>query len=278
MSVLYSKTSKDCARVITRSYSTSFSLAISMLRPQLRDAIYSIYGYVRSADEIVDTFHEHDKKALLHQFRVHTNQALAQGISINPILHAYQEVARKYSIPQSLTDAFLDSMETDLETSTHGLDSYNEYIYGSAEVVGLMCLHVFVEGDKQKYKELEPSARSLGAAFQKVNFLRDIQSDYEERSRIYFPNLSWSTFDSSAKAAIEEDIEADFTHAFEGIKRLPLSARFGVYLAYTYYYKLFCKIKRSTSEQIQLSRVRISNNRKMSLLLQTYVQNALGLL
>ena len=229
----------------TNRYSTSFSLGIKLFDQKLRMPIYSIYGFVRFADEIVDTFHGHDKAALLAKFRSDTYQALEDKISLNPILQSFQQVVNRYNIETDLIDAFLDSMAMDLDDYTYTTDMYQKYIYGSAEVVGLMCLRIFCDGKEEQYQSLKASACSLGAAFQKVNFLRDIKSDFEERGRVYFPGVEYHTFSDSDKLAIEADIKKDFDDAYQGIIKLPTGARLGVMLAYVYYTKLFAKIKKA---------------------------------
>ncbi|MGZ5243704.1 MAG: phytoene/squalene synthase family protein [Bacteroidia bacterium] len=273
---LYSKTAFACSEIITRSYSTSFALAIKTLDKRFRAPICGIYGFVRFADEIVDTFHDHDKKSLLENYKKETYRAIYEGISLNPVLHAFQEVVNTYEISLDHVEQFLRSMEMDLETSTHAQQSFEEYIYGSAEVVGLMCLQVFCEGDKQKYESLKPFACKLGSAFQKVNFLRDVQSDFEERGRVYFPGVEWKSFNNLSKEQIENGIQQDFNEAYKGILMLPEGARLGVYLAYKYYLSLFSKIKKVPAAQIMQSRIRVSNQKKIALLLQSYVSKKLN--
>lgn len=278
MLALYHQTCRQCSKLITQAYSTSFSLGIKSLAKRFHDPIYAIYGFVRFADEIVDTFHHKDKKKLLHEFRDDTYKAINEGISLNPVLHSFQEVVHTYHIDYHLIDAFLESMEMDLYFDSYQRDGYEKYIYGSAEVVGLMCLHVFVEGDLDQYKKLEEPARKLGAAFQKVNFLRDLKDDVDERGRIYFPGVDFNSFNIDAKTAIEADIQKDFDEALEGIKQLPLGARKGVYLAYVYYQRLFNKIKSLQPEVIKAQRVRVPNGKKLYLLMKTYVQYQLNAL
>ena len=275
---LYSDTAFACSEIITRNYSTSFALAIKTLDKRFRAPICGIYGFVRYADEIVDTFHDYDKKALLEEYKKDTYKAIYQGISLNPVLHAFQEVVNKYEIDLEHIENFLRSMETDLETSTHQEQSFDNYIYGSAEVVGLMCLQVFCEGDKEKYNSLKSFACKLGAAFQKVNFLRDVQSDFEERGRVYFPGIEWKSFNNLSKEKIEAGIQQDFDDAYKGILLLPEGARLGVYLAYKYYLSLFRKIKKVPAMQIMQSRIRVSNQKKIALLLQSYVSTKLNYL
>lgn len=275
---LYSNTAFACSEIITRSYSTSFALAIKTLDKRFRAPICGIYGFVRFADEIVDTFHDFDKKALLDNFKKDTYRAIYEGISLNPVLHAFQEVVNKYEIDLLHIEQFLRSMEMDLETSTHENQSFEEYIYGSAEVVGLMCLQVFCAGDKQKYESLKPFACKLGSAFQKVNFLRDVQSDFEERGRVYFPGVEWKSLNNLSKTEIEAGIQQDFDEAYQGILMLPEGARLGVYLAYKYYLSLFNKIKKVDAGKIMQSRIRVSNQKKIALLLQSYVSQKMRLI
>ncbi len=275
---LYNITCSACSSLITRRYSTSFSLGIRLFHKRFRGPIYGIYGFVRFADEIVDTFHHCDKKTLLERFRKDTYRAIEERISLNPVLHAFQQVVHQYSIERDLIDAFLKSMEMDLYHNTYDSDGYNEYIYGSAEVVGLMCLRVFCEGDEARYQALKEPARRLGAAFQKINFLRDIRSDYDERGRVYFPGVDFQRFDNEAKRRIEADIQADFDAALEGIRRLPKGARLGVYLAYRYYTQLFAKIKRAPAQRIAQERFRVSDRRKMLLLFSSTLRHQLNFL
>ena len=275
---LYQKTSTECSKVVTLNYSTSFSSAIKLLQPALRPHIFNIYGFVRLADEIVDTFHDHDKSLLLDQFEEETFNSINRGISLNPILNSFQQTIKTYDIELHLISAFFASMRSDLSVNRYDRQGYNEYIYGSAEVVGLMCLHVFCEGDKKLYNKLKGAARALGAAFQKVNFLRDIQSDFHDLSRLYFPGCDFHRFTNSDKLQIEQDIEKDFIIAYEGIRNLPLKARFGVYVAYKYYYSLFKKIKSTEPAHILRKRIRIPNYQKMYILLRAGVKNGLRLL
>lgn len=264
---IFDKTAYDACKNITKSYSTSFTLGIRTLDRKFHNDIYGIYGMVRYADEIVDTFHEYDKSALLTQFKKDTFAAIEQKISLNPVLHAYQLTVNKYQIDLKLTEAFFNSMEMDLSQNIHDVDSYKEYIYGSAEVVGLMCLKIFTENDVRLYAELEQYARALGAAFQKVNFLRDIQSDFAERGRVYFPGIDFKEFTPQLKALIEEDIQKDFDIALFGINNLPTGAKKGVFLAYKFYLKLFEKIKKTEAHKIQTVRIRVSDYQKASLML-----------
>jgi len=269
---LFTDTSLACAQLITRRYSTSFSLGIRTLDKSLHPAIYAIYGFVRWADEVVDTFHEHDKAALLAEFERDTYTAIAAGFSLNPVLHAFQWAVNAYGIEHEFIDAFLRSMEMDLEDRNYRQELYEKYIYGSAEVVGLMCLRVFCQGQPALFEQLREPARRLGAAFQKVNFLRDIRSDYEDRGRVYFPGLRYEQFDDAAKRAVEADIRADFEAAYVGIRQLPRSSRLGVYLAYIYYLKLFQKLRQAPATLVLAERVRLPDNTKLLLLLGSWVR------
>lgn len=275
---VFHEVSQLCSRNTTERYSTSFSSAIRLLHQDLRQPIYNIYGLVRFADEIVDTFHEHDKATLIKDFRKQTFEAIERGISLNPILHSFQLTVNQYNIDHELIHAFFNSMEMDLEQTQYNHKTYNDYIYGSAEVVGLMCLYVFLEGDKAQYEKLKPSARSLGAAFQKVNFLRDVKADYNQLDRTYFPGLDFSNFTERQKREIEEDIQKDFDDAYEGIMQLPSKARFGVYVAYKYYLSLFRKIKRLQPATIMHERVRIPDYHKVMILLRAGVRNQLNIM
>lgn len=267
---LFDLTTFKCSKIITEQYSTSFTLGIKTLHKRFHYPVYAIYGFVRYADEIVDTFHEYDKEALLSSFKEETFKAIQQKISLNPVIHAFQRVVNEFNIEHELIEAFLKSMEMDLYMQHYNDNRYEEYIYGSAEVVGLMCLRVFCEGDEKQYTYLKEPARRLGAAFQKVNFLRDIKSDYVERGRIYFPGVDFSTFSSQAKCEIEKDIQEDFDAAYQGILNLPSGAKLGVYLAYIYYLNLFKKIKNCSAEKIAEQRIRIPDNQKLALLVSTY--------
>ncbi len=275
---LFHTTSENCSRIVTENYSTSFSSAIRMLHKDLRKPIFNIYGFVRFADEIVDTFHDFDKSFLLQQFKIETYDALKRGISLNPILNSFQRTVNEYNIDHKLIDAFFNSMEMDLNKKAYDSEEYKEYIYGSAEVVGLMCLYVFCEGKKELYEKLENSARSLGSAFQKVNFLRDINADFNGLARIYFPGCDFNNFTEEQKNRIEEDIHNDFRLAYQGITKLPLKARFGVYVAYKYYLSLFKKIKRLEPARILEERIRIPNYRKAMIILRAGVKNQLRLI
>lgn len=268
---LFEKTSAACSRIITQEYSTSFSLGIKTLDAQFHEPIYGIYGMVRYADEIVDTFHDFDKKYLLKKFKEDTYEAIATGISLNPVLHSFQKAVNTYQIPLNLIEAFFKSMEMDLYETAYGETDYQEYIYGSAEVVGLMCLKVFADGNEALYEGLKKPARALGAAFQKVNFLRDMKSDYQERGRVYFPGIDFENFREEAKQKIEEEIDADFAEALEGIMLLPVKARGGVLLAYKYYLKLFDKIKKVPVTRIKEARIRVPDFEKLAILAQTMI-------
>ena len=263
---LYNQTCLECSSLITRRYSTSFSMGIRVFDKKYRSPIYAIYGFVRFADEIVDTFHDFPKKELLDKFRRDTFEAIESGISLNPVLHSFQNVVNKYNIENELIDAFLDSMEMDLNLNAYEDNLYQKYIYGSAEVVGLMCLRVFVNGDENMYKHLYASARSLGSAFQKINFLRDIKSDFDERGRVYFPGVDFRSFSLVDKLQIESDIKKDFDDALLGITQLPQGVRFGVYLAYKYYTKLFQKIKSASPTKVKEERIRVRDSRKVVLI------------
>ena len=268
---LFDQVSIKCSRITTHAYSTSFSLGIRFLSKNLRNSIYSIYSYVRFADEIVDSFHAYDKEALLARFREDTYRAIHEGISLNPVLNSFQSTVNKYSIDKELIDRFLKSMEMDLTHKNYNDISLGTYVLGSAEVVGLMCLKVFCNGDAEEYRKLAPSAMSLGSAFQKINFLRDLREDFD-MGRIYFPNLSISHLNEENKKRIEEDISREFNHGYEGIKLLPRGARFGVYLAYVYYAALFKKIKSTPPEKVMQSRIRIPSGHKATLLAYSFVK------
>lgn len=272
MKQLFDQTTLDCSKLITERYSTSFTLGIKTLDKKFRLPIYAIYGFVRYADEIVDTFYEFDQKYLLEKFIKDTYEAIETGISLNPVLHSFQLIVNKYHIEYELINAFLHSMEMDLYKQEYTDEKYEEYIYGSAEVVGLMCLRIFCEGNNEMFDHLKNGARSLGAAFQKVNFLRDLKSDYVDRGRVYFPGVDFTKFTKECKHQIETDIQADFDAAYVAIKQLPRSARMGVYLAYVYYLTLFNKIKETPATRIQEVRIRVPDFQKMTLLAKTYVQ------
>jgi phytoene synthase len=269
---LFENTSNDISRRIALNYSTSFSLGIRLLAKEYRWAVFAVYGFVRIADEIVDTFHGHDKARLLSDFKTQTYEAIETRISTNPVLHSFQLAVNKYGIGKDLIEPFFLSMEADLHQSNHDRSSYDEYIYGSAEVVGLMCLRVFCKNNTSLYDDLLPYARSLGAAFQKVNFLRDLKSDVDERGRIYFPGVDFNAFTEHDKNSIIAEVKADFTNAMIGIRKLPVGCRLGVYTAYIYYLKLLEKIQRSSAEEIVGSRIRIANGAKMILLAKSFVR------
>ena len=278
MKKLFDEVSYKVSRIVTEKYSTSFSLGILALKPAIRPAIYAIYGYVRLADEIVDSFHDYDKTTLLERFRNETNTALQEGISLNPILQSFQETVNRYKIDPSLIAQFLHSMAMDLYPIDYNSERYQEYILGSAEVVGLMCLQVFVEGDKATFEKLKPYAMQLGSAFQKVNFLRDLKADYQILGRTYFPNIQMHLFSPEIKHQIEAEIESEFKEALIGIKMLPASSRFGVYLAYRYYLSLFSKIKNTPADKIMSQRIRIPNSQKLSLAMRSYVHYKIAVL
>lgn len=267
---LYNHSTLVCSKQITKLYSTSFSLGISTLDKKFHLPIYGIYGFVRYADEIVDTFHEHDKKILLEEFKRETYSAIERKLSLNPVLHAFQLIVNEYNIDRELIDAFLKSMEMDLYDIKYDTALYNEYIYGSAEVVGLMCLRVFCKGNDAQYQSLVKPARALGAAFQKINFLRDIKSDYQDRGRVYFPDVDFLNFSNEDKLKIEQDIKADFDLGYEGIKQLPKGSKLGVYIAYIYYIQLFKKIKSATPSQVLSTRIRVPDKQKLALLFTSY--------
>lgn len=278
MDKLFEETTFECSKVITNYYSTSFSMGIKTLDKKFHKPVYGIYGFVRYADEIVDTFHQHDKEALLGKFKNETYHAIENKISFNPVLHAFQSVVHQYKIENELVDAFLHSMEMDLYFNTYDHNNYEKYIYGSAEVVGLMCLKVFCEGNDQLYHDLKEPARRLGAAFQKVNFLRDIKDDYAERGRIYFPYLDIEQVSANYLEKIINNIQEDFDEAFKGIKRLPKGSLLGVYLAYIYYLNLFNKIKKASLPVLLSQRIRIPNFNKYMLLMKSYFAYRFNLL
>jgi phytoene synthase len=278
MMQLFHKVSEQCSKLTTEYYSTSFSSAIKLLHKDLRTPIFNIYGFVRFADEIVDTFHQHNKKDLLAEFKKETYYAIERGISLNPILHSFQLTVNEYNIDKNLIEAFFASMQLDLNKKQYDANEYKEYIYGSAEVVGLMCLYVFCEGDNKAYQGLKPFAQSLGAAFQKVNFLRDIKADYQLLNRAYFPEINFSNFTASMKKQVEIEIEADFSNAYKGIVQLPVKAKFGVYVAYKYYISLFKKIKRMQPAKILETRVRVPNYSKIFILAKASIKTQLNLL
>ncbi len=276
MKKIFDDVSFSCSKKITKVYSTSFSIAVKMLAPSIRDAIYSIYGFVRLADEIVDTFHGYNKQGLLEEFEKDTYKSIKNGISLNPVLNSFQATVTKFDIDNKLINAFLNSMKMDLEKIIYNRERYVEYIYGSADVVGLMCLKVFVDGNQKQYNELKPMAMKLGSAFQKVNFLRDLKNDFENLNRTYFPDLDMRNFTPRVKALIQDEIEADFNEAYKGIVKLPKEARFGVFLAYIYYKNLFNKIKRTPSQHLLETRIRVPNSQKFSILVYSYLRMKLA--
>ena len=279
MKELFDKISEECSKNVTKSYSTSFSLATKMLSSNIRQDIYNIYGFVRFADEIVDTFHSYNKKELFKRFVDDLNHSLKQKISLNPILNSFQKIVHKYNIDRDLINSFLKSMEQDLKKKKYeSLHEYNEYIYGSADVVGLMCLKVFVSGRNDDYKKLKPYAMSLGSAFQKVNFLRDLNDDYKKLNRVYFPGVDYGTFNEDVKNNIMIDIEKDFAKALKGIYMLPNNSKFGVYAAYKYYKRLLRKLERASYLQIKSKRVRVPNYQKVDVLARSYVRYRLNIL
>ena len=275
---LFDTVSIKCSKLTTRSYSTSFSLGIRCLEKELRDPIYAIYGFVRFADEIVDTFHKHNKSELLERFKDDTYHAIKEGISLNPILNSFQHTVTAFKFEQELIDQFLKSMEMDLNFTSYDQQGIKEYILGSAEVVGLMCLRVFCKGDERMYQHLKPAAMKLGSAFQKINFLRDLNADFHGMGRSYFPDVDLTNFTEETKKQIEEDIAKDFKAGYEGIKQLPRAARFGVYVAYLYYIALFEKIKNTPCHVVLRSRIRVRNRRKISILAFSYLKHQLNLL
>lgn len=278
MKLHFDRLSARVCKITTQAYSTSFSLGIYFLSDRLRTPVYSIYGFVRLADEIVDSFDGYDKKYLLSKFRDDTYEAIERRISSNPVLNAFQHAVHEFQIDPELIETFLKSMEMDLEKQMYTVEKYEQYILGSAEVVGLMCLHVFTEADKSRYEELKPYAMKLGAAFQKVNFLRDMKDDYQVLGRIYFPGVDISDFTTEAKSKIEADIEKDFSIALQGIRKLPVSSRGGVYLAYVYYRSLFKKIKRLPARKILTGRIRIHNGKKFQLMVNSLLEHKMNLI
>lgn len=275
---LFNTVSQECSQLVTNRYSTSFSSAIRLLHKDLRNPVFNIYGFVRLADEIVDTFHEHDRQDLLAAFKKETFEAISKKISLNPVLNSFQKTVNEYRIDHGLIHAFFKSMESDLTRNRYDRQEYEEYIYGSAEVVGLMCLFVFCQGDQDAYERLKRPAQALGAAFQKVNFLRDIQADFNDLSRLYFPGCDFHNFTERDKQQIENDIEEDFQNAYSGIVRLPIKSRFGVYVAYKYYYSLFKKIKSARPHHILQKRIRIPDFHKACIVVRASVKNGLGLI
>ena len=280
MKKVFDQVSNECSKLVTKKYSTSFSLAVKMLSPKIRTAIYNIYGFVRFADEIVDSFHSFDKEKLINKFEANYYEALEEGISLNPILNSFQQTVFKYQIPDNLVQSFLKSMKADLYKSEYKTkEEYDAYIYGSADVVGLMCLKVFVNGNVKKYEELKEPAMRLGSAFQKVNFLRDLKEDIENLDRSYFPNIDLKQLDNDSKNKIIEEIESDFEIAYkQGVLKLPVDAKFGVYVAYRYYKRLLKKLKDTPSSKIMETRIRISNPMKINLLARSFVKFKLNLI
>ncbi|WP_396638351.1 phytoene/squalene synthase family protein [Maribacter sp. R77961] len=278
MKATFDMVSYQCSKLVTERYSTSFALATKMLDTSIRSDIYNIYGFVRFADEIVDTFHDYDKDVLFNKFENDLEEALECKISLNPILNSFQHTFHKYKIPKHLVDSFMKSMRMDLTKSIYKTDAeYKEYIYGSADVVGLMCLKVFVKGCPDSYDSLKESAMALGSAFQKVNFLRDVKADFEELNRSYFPNTNLTELDEDSKKRIVEEISADFQLGYEGILKLPMEAKFGVYTAYKYYYKLLQKLQNTPSLDIKNTRIRVPNYQKFGLLARSYVKYKMNL-
>ena len=279
MKSIFDTVSKDCSRLITQTYSTSFSMATKMLSNSIRQDIYNIYGFVRLADEIVDSFHDYDKEALFVQFEADLESALVNKISLNPILNSFQETYHTYALEKDMVDAFMNSMRQDLhKTVYHTEEEYKNYIYGSADVVGLMCLKVFVNGDTEQYNTLKQTAMALGSAFQKVNFLRDLKADHDQLNRTYFPNTDLNNLDELSKQAIIDDIENDFSEGLKGIKQLPLDAKFGVFMAYRYYNQLLKKLKTTPALEIKSTRIRVPDYKKVELLTRSYVKYQLNLL
>ena len=279
MKSIFDSVSKKCSKEITKFYSTSFSLATSMLSSEIRQDIYNIYGFVRLADEIVDSFHDYDKVALLKRFEDDLEYALKEKISTNPVLNAFQDTVHRYEIDKEFIDAFMQSMRWDLTKKVYKTDEdYKNYIYGSADVVGLMCLRVFVKGDHNLFNELKSSAMALGSAFQKVNFLRDLKNDYEQLERSYFPNVNLRELDERSKQKIIAEIEDDFQKGLSGIFKLPDAAKFGVYTAYKYYLRLLKKLKRVPSVDIKNKRIRVANIQKMDVLARSYVRYRFNIL
>ena len=275
---LFYNVSHECSKIVTARYSTSFASSIKLLHADLRKPIFNIYGFVRFADEIVDTFHGFDKSSLLQEFKRETFESIERKISLNPILNSFQQTVNEFGIDHELIHAFFRSMESDLTQNQYDRQGYDEYIYGSAEVVGLMCLYVFCEGDKNLYAKLKAAAQALGAAFQKVNFLRDIKADFNDLSRVYFPGCDFHNFSERDKLQIEADIDEDFRKAYLGILKLPIKARFGVYVAYKYYYSLFKKIRSTKPHHILQRRIRIPNYHKAYIVFRASVKNGLGLI
>lgn len=279
MKSIFDKVSNDCSKLVIKRYSTSFYFSSSLLSKTIRQDIFNIYGFVRLADEIVDTFHEYPKKELLEDFEKELWRSVDNKISLNPILNSFQHTVNKYSIPKDLINSFLDSMKMDLEKKEYNsVEEYKKYIYGSADVVGLMCLKVFVKGSESSFTELSPFAISLGSAFQKVNFLRDLKDDSNVLNRVYFPNVDMNNFNEKSKKEIILEIEKDFENAVKGIVKLPKNSKFAVYIAYRYYNKLLKKLKRTSSENIVKKRIRIHNLQKFIVIARSYVKYQLNLI
>ena len=279
MKSIFDKVSNDCSKLVIKRYSTSFYFSSNLLSKSIRQDIFNIYGFVRLADEIVDTFHGYPKKELLKDFEIELWRSIDNKISLNPILNSFQHTVNKYSIPHELINSFLDSMKMDLEKKEYNtVEEYKKYIYGSADVVGLMCLKVFVKGSEDTYKQLSPFAISLGSAFQKVNFLRDLKDDAKILNRVYFPNIDMDNFDEKSKKEIIKEIEKDFINAIKGIVKLPKNSKFAVYIAYRYYSKLLKKLKRTSSENIVKKRIRIHNFQKFIVIARSYVKYQLNLI
>jgi phytoene/squalene synthetase len=275
---LFDEVAYECSQKVTNGYSTSFSSAVRMLAPSIRPAVHSVYGFVRFADEVVDTFHEKDKKLLLDKFEWDLYQSLEMGISLNPILHAFQKTIKEYNIDIELVDAFLKSMRMDIEKKEYKTQKeYQDYIYGSADVVGLMCLKIFVNGSNEEYEKLKPTAMKLGSAFQKVNFLRDLKNDSEILERSYFPGVDLKNLSPDVKMKIVSEIKADFDAAYEGIKQLPTSSKFGVYTAFRYYKQLLKKLQKTPSNKLMETRIRVSDYHKFGLLIQSYLNIKLNI-
>lgn len=279
MKTLFDSVSYDCSKIVTKSYSTSFSMATKMLSSCIRQDIYNIYGFVRFADEIVDTFHDYNKEELFKNFEIDLEHALKNKISLNPILNAFQHTFHKHNLEQHMVDSFMKSMKLDLHKTKYLTEEeYKDYIYGSADVVGLMCLKVFVKGNQETYEQLKDTAMSLGSAFQKVNFLRDLKADYENLERTYFPNTDLNNLNENDKEFIIKDIENDFSEGLKGIKKLPIEAKFGVFMAYRYYSQLLKKLKKTPALEIKNTRIRVPNYKKFELLTRSYVKYQLNLL
>ena len=278
MKQLFDSISSESSKIITKKYSTSFSIAVNLLSPNIREAIYNIYGFVRVADEIVDSFEEYPKEELLDRFEQEYRYSLKVGISTNPVINAFQGTVSKYNIDYALVESFLKSMRTDLEKQNYNnQEEIDDYIYGSADVVGLMCLKVFVQGDDEKYNNLKEAAMKLGSAFQKVNFLRDLNEDFENLNRSYFPNINPNNFTEADKSRVLLEINNDFEEAYKGIVKLPKEAKLAVYVAYKYYFNLLHKIERTPSKTLKEKRIRVSNPKKMALLVESYFNFKLNL-